>query len=68
MVAEIIDPKVGKWKIHKNRLVYIEILKDFNVNGWGPSQIALANFGVYYLGNHWELELHIWRLQAPWML
>ena len=68
VVAEIIDPNICKAKIHKNRLIYIEILKDFNVNWLGPSQIALAIFGVYNLGNHWELELHIFRLRAPWML
>ena len=68
MVAEIIDPKNGKGYLAGTQPVYIEILKDFNVNESILADFPLGNFGVYNLGNHWELELHIWRLRALGML
>ena len=68
MVAEIIDPKVGKSYLAGTRPVYIEILKDFNVNESIFVNFRLADVGVYNLSNYWELELHIWRLWAPRMI
>ena len=68
MVAEIIDPNFCKGYLAGTRPVYIEILKDFNVNESIFVNFRLADVGVYNLSNYRELELHIWRLWAPGMI
>ena len=61
-MAEIIDPKVRRVKINENPSKSMKLLRDSLITEPDPSQIALADFGVYNLGHQRELELHIQRL------